>query len=109
MKTCAHGSHCWGCSIIIGIVWWLISSGLLFLTWNKVIATFAKVKPAKYWQALLLVATIGSFCFPRYYLNRHASKCLGGGAICQRCHEQIGETAVAPAIPDKDDAKPEGK
>lgn len=62
------------------LAWLLISSGLLTLTWNKVVAAMMKVKAAKYWQALLLVITLCVFCAPRYYMHKgccghHHSSC----------------------------------
>ena len=69
MKTCSTG--CAG-TIIIGLLWLLASSGLLFLTWNKVIAELTKLKKVKYWQALLVVATICMFCIPRYCMKYRA-------------------------------------
>jgi hypothetical protein len=73
-ETCTHG-HCWW-SYLICLAWLLVSSGLLMLTWNKVVAAMIKVKSAKYWQALLLVATLSVFCAPRYFMHcGHAKGC----------------------------------
>jgi hypothetical protein len=65
----AHEHHHWF-HVLFGLVWLLVGSGLLFLTWNKVICSFAKLKQAKYWQALLLLTTICVLCVP-CHLRRH--------------------------------------
>jgi hypothetical protein len=44
--------------ILLGIAWLLISSGLLLVVWNSVVASLATVKKAKYWHALVVVLTL---------------------------------------------------
>lgn len=88
MNTCAYGSACWISCILVVLAWLLASSGLLLLSWNKVFCTYTKLKPAKYWQALLLVATVGSFCAPRWYM---ACKSRSGGNHCQSAWSKKGE------------------
>ena len=57
--------------VIICIVWWLVASTLLFFTWNKVIVFLTGLKEVKLWQALLFVATIAVFCYPKKYGRHH--------------------------------------
>ena len=66
----SHAHCCW-IPLLCFVIWWFISSGLLLLTWNRVISTMTKVKTAKYWQALLLVATISVFCAPKALKHRY--------------------------------------
>jgi hypothetical protein len=65
--------------------WWFLASGLIWMTWNRVIGAVVKVKPAKYWQALILVATLVVFAAPRFYLMKagcaHRAGC--GTHCCQ--------------------------
>ncbi|MEW6055549.1 MAG: hypothetical protein AB1540_02970 [Bdellovibrionota bacterium] len=86
---------------LICIAWWLVASGLLFLTWNKVVTAFTKLKPAKYWQALLLVATVCVLCAPRYYSKyrgcgsvgscAQGKHCMHGKSDCCEGHAKKGE------------------
>jgi len=72
MTNNANGSPCMVMCTLLWVGWILVSSGLLFLTWNKVIAGIAKVKTVKFWQALLFIVTIFVLCAPRYYMmKRH--------------------------------------
>ncbi len=59
--------------------WWLIASVLLWLTWNRVVAALTKVKPAKFWQAALLLLTVCSLCAPLYWARKHSCGHGGGG------------------------------
>lgn len=60
---CCGAGCCW--MMVAGIVlWWLIASGMLVLTWNRVVTAFASVKPAKLWHALLVVATLAVLSLP---------------------------------------------
>ncbi len=77
MNTCTHYSCLYGFSI--GLTWFLISSALLFFTWNYVVTEFTKMKKAKYWQALLVVATICIFCMPRAYMR---NRCYHQNSCC---------------------------
>ncbi|MBI2605750.1 MAG: hypothetical protein HYW49_06685 [Deltaproteobacteria bacterium] len=82
--TCAYGSGscCWVTCTIVFLAWLLGGSALLMLTWNKVIAEFAKVKQARYWQALLLLGTACVvFCAPRAYMMKHHYGGHGGHAM----------------------------
>ena len=72
-------SGCNACGMIIGgaIVWMLLAAGLSMVAWNKVVVKVASFKTVKYWQALLMVFTIGFlFCLPRYATK---SCCHGQG------------------------------
>jgi hypothetical protein len=51
-------------SIGIYLIWLLITSGLLTLTWNRVMNVITKVKAVKYWQALLFLLTVSALCLP---------------------------------------------
>jgi hypothetical protein len=87
MYTCANGPHCWVSCILICIGWLLVSSGLLLLTWNKVIATITKVKTVKFGQALLFITTVCVLCAPRYYMkSRHC--CHEGKGQCPYEHAE---------------------
>jgi MFS superfamily sulfate permease-like transporter len=67
------------CPVTLGVLWWLVASTFLWLTWNKVITQFAKLKQAKFWQAALLIFTLCVlFCLPKAYM-RHHKCCHGGG------------------------------
>jgi hypothetical protein len=79
---------CWLTGIACFVAWWLIASGLLFLTWNKVISAVYKVKTVKYWQVLLLVATICCFVAPRAWMNR----CGSSHCHKQHCQHESGES-----------------
>ena len=74
--------------------WLLVGSTLLWLTWNKVIAAHAKVKAAKFWQALLLLTTVLVLCGPKY-LARHHDK----GGCCDH------SSKCPYSAPDKPEAK----
>lgn len=88
--TCLYGSGscCWMTCAIVFLAWLLGGSALLMLTWNKVIAEFAKVKQARYWQALLLLGTVCVvFCAPRaYMMKRHHGGGCGHSMGC--CHKK---------------------
>jgi hypothetical protein len=86
---CATGHHCWVGAVLVGLAWWLVASGLLTLTWNKVVCAFAKTKQARYWQALLLVATVCVLCLPRHYMQRRQMMHCGWGHGC--CHHHCGD------------------
>ena len=86
MNTCANGSCCWVTCTIIATLWLLVGSGLLFLTWNKVIVSFTKLNKAKYWQALLLVVTVMFLSLPRYYMQR--SMMHRGACFSHKCDKK---------------------
>ena len=71
-----NGSHCgfqWCLvSVALFFVWWLVASTLLWLSWNRVICAMVKMKPAKLWQSLLLVATLAAFVLPCSLMKRHS-------------------------------------
>jgi hypothetical protein len=50
---CSAG--CWMMCILGGILWLLVSSGLLMFVWNTVVAGIAAVKKIPFWHALLVV------------------------------------------------------
>ncbi|MDO8493790.1 MAG: hypothetical protein Q7S68_00435 [Deltaproteobacteria bacterium] len=65
--------------------WWVVSSILLFLVWNKVVAALTNVKTGKFWQALLVVLTIAVLCIaPKMVMKK------GGAFKCKAhagCHQ----------------------
>jgi len=68
----------------IPILWGLVASGLLLLSWNKVVVPLSNVKAAKYWQALLIVVTLAVVCFAPKMMMKKSShyghwnkKCTG--------------------------------
>src|SRR6478752_5577524 len=61
---CQTHTGCCLMSIGIYLLWLLITSGLLTLTWNRVVNTIIKVKAVKYWQALLFLLTVTALCLP---------------------------------------------
>ena len=91
---------CWVTCLFMFLGWWLLASALLFFTWNKVIAALAPVRSAKFWQAVLVVATLVAFCGPRYVMKY--KRYYGGCQIsqqakmkadCPKCHKmrQMGQ------------------
>jgi hypothetical protein len=73
-NSCAYGVTCWLTALAFFLAWWLLASALLWLTWNRVIGGVAKVKQAKFWQALVLVATLCVFAVPRLYMMKQCGK-----------------------------------
>ena len=57
---------------LLVFAWGLGLSALLMFTWNKVICEQGNWKPVRYWQALLVVATVLAFIVPKYYMKRSA-------------------------------------
>lgn len=57
-------------AVLWGMLWWVGASALLYFSWNKVVATLTTAKQAKFWQALLIVATLAAFCAPRYCMKK---------------------------------------
>lgn len=47
------------------------------------IAAMAKVKPAKYWQALLLLTTLVALCAPQHSMRRHFNHHHCGQQSCK--------------------------
>jgi hypothetical protein len=110
-NTCAYGSGCLISSILLGVAWVLASSGLLYLSWNKVLCGYTKLKPAKYGQALLLVVTICSFCAPRWYFHQRRM-CQTNDRHCHGAWSKKGECPYGQGQDDDDaktDSKPAGK
>ena len=64
-----HSGGWWMYLMMVG--WWVVASTLLFVTWNKVIVFLTGLKEVKIWQALLVVATIAMFCYPRKHIRCH--------------------------------------
>ena len=62
MLSCSSG--CAVTCVGIAALWILASSALLMFTWNKVITDIFKFKAVKFWQALLVVFTLGVMCLP---------------------------------------------
>lgn len=56
--SCSFGPGCCLVSLGLFVIWWLLASSLLWFTWNRVVAELFKVKEAKWWQALVLIATV---------------------------------------------------
>jgi hypothetical protein len=93
--------------IVIVVAWWLISSGLLYHTWNKVVRAVAKVSSVKYWQALLFVATVVAFCAPKHFIEHR-----GFGHGCHHCchgGEGKGDCPYAHDGDEEENAKPDKK
>jgi hypothetical protein len=88
MQTCAYGNGCCIMSIVMFLVWWLVAAALLWMTWNRVIASLTKVKAVKYWQALLFIATMCALVAPRAYMMKKMA-CMRGHHCnqCHHCHE----------------------
>ncbi len=89
MNTCGYGPQCWVSCILICLGWLLASSGLLYFTWNKVIAEVTKMKQVKYWQALLFLATVCALCAPRAYMKK--GHCFGKKGECH--YERSGKNS----------------
>jgi hypothetical protein len=91
-QLCHASGYCWG-KLLIFTGWWLIASALIFFSWNKVIAVLFKMKQAKYWQALLVIATLSIFCAPKYFGKGHYGKRSGKGYHHSQCqkHSASGE------------------
>lgn len=83
----AASGGCGGCSIwmILGCVGWLIlTSILVYFTWNKVIKNqFKSLKEVPFWHALLFMTMIAAFCCPRYMMKRGKYK-----KNCKDCHHK---------------------
>lgn len=60
-----------------------MASGFLTLTWNRVLKVFVKIPAVKYWQALLLLATLSSLVAP-FCMIRKADSCR------HRCEHRPG-------------------
>ena len=76
---CASGP-CPIMMIILCLVWFLVSSGLLYYTWNKVITYLFNAKSVKFWQALLIVLTLGFMASPKLMMHKPAK---WGKSHCQ--------------------------
>jgi hypothetical protein len=91
--NCSPG--CWAICIVCAIGWWLIASGLLFLSWNSVVAAIANVKKVKYWHALLVMITVAVMCGPLFCGGR---ACGGDRWRCdqrdQECSGKCGDKAM---------------
>jgi hypothetical protein len=80
--------------ILCVIGWWLIASGLLLLSWNKVVAAVANVKKVKYWHVLLVVLTLAVLCCP-LCCGRNAcrgkqwSHCKDGKSCSGECGNRV--------------------
>lgn len=90
-------SGCWVTCALLVVAWWLITSGLLWGTWNKVIKAFFNVKAAKYSQALLLVATLLAFAAPIVALKKKcgAGHGCGQSKSCRNEHHSVGNAGGA--------------
>ena len=87
------GGACPLVCIVSAIVWVLVASVLLCVTWNKVIVRVSNLKTAKFWQALLVVVTLLAFCAPRYMMHKK-----GHGGWHKGCpHSLSGDKSPSPA------------
>jgi hypothetical protein len=80
--NCCGGPSCIATCIGIALAWLLVASGLLFLTWNRVVGAVAKVKPVKYWQALLFLVTVGVLFAPCAAMKKRHGCGAGHGQSC---------------------------
>jgi len=82
------------------VAWFLVASGMVFLTWNRVVAELLSLKKAKFWQAVLVVGTCVVLCGPKTMMQR---KHYGHGKCCGKasCPLERGSHTSEPA--------PEGK
>lgn len=62
--SCPLGGTCWLSCILLCAGWLLVSSALLYYSWNKVVCALTSMKKVKYWQPLLVLATISVLCMP---------------------------------------------
>ena len=81
-NTMCHSQFCW-MSILYFFIWWFVASGLIFATWNHVVAMQMKVKKVKYWHALLVVASIAIFTIPHMKLKAKSFGCM------KNCHSEV--------------------
>lgn len=102
------GAACAVTCTLIFVAWLLIASALLLGTWNKVIKALWNVKPAKYWQALLLIVTVVALCAPRYYAKLGRGGCHHGG-YCGAKHSCCGEGKGGGDCPYHGGGSEEGK
>lgn len=66
------GSGCWFYMGLWCVGWWLITSGLVMVTWNHVLAQVTKVKAIKYWHAAIAILTVSFLLAPgAYSRSRH--------------------------------------
>lgn len=74
--TCGH---MWVC----GLIWYVVASLLLFVTWNKVMTVVAKAKAVKWWHAFLFLGTVIVLCTPCIKSRMHCGHCaVDGGKHC---------------------------
>ncbi len=84
-----NSSPCVVTCALMCVGWILVTSALVFLTWNKVVCDLSKFKHVKYWQALLVVGTLFIFCFPKNYIRKDGCGKTGYGKRC--CSERAGK------------------
>ena len=90
MHTCSYapyGGVCWIGMAAGWLAWLLISSGLLYLTWNRVLILQTKLKPIKLWHAILTLGTILVIFAPCSFLHRghsghHGMMGMHSGGCC---------------------------
>ena len=82
---CILCTSCGGCSAtcallcgLMALLWLLGASGLLYLTWNRVVAQVSKLKAINFVQALLVIVTMAVLCLPKSW-NQKGPGCFMGG------------------------------
>jgi len=61
--ACGHGP-CAVTMIAFALGWLLLASTLVWLSWNRVIAQLTKVKQLRFWQPMLVIATVAVLVGP---------------------------------------------
>jgi hypothetical protein len=105
--SCPFGGTCWFSCLALCGGWLLLTSGLLFFTWNKVVCTVVSMKKVKYWQALLALATVCVLVMPLKRGRGHHARHHSGSECCDSGCETKGECAYEKpqAKNDKAEAK----
>ena len=77
------------------ILWWVIASGLLFVTWNRVLVGLFKLGKVKWWQPFLVVLTVCVLAAPCALKHRGSHGSCERGSGC--AHESSGGHEAAGA------------
>jgi len=76
----------WNNAIVCLAIWAVVTSTLLFFTWNEVIAHVTKLKKIKFIHAILVIATLAALCAPKFYakmrMKHHSSHYKSGKHEC---------------------------
>ncbi len=83
---CMMTKQCMVQCALMSLGYVLIVSALMMVTWNKVIVAQTKLKPVKFWHALLLLVTLLALTCPKLGLRRgmymksdcHHGECKSG-------------------------------